>query len=219
MATGDDMGGGATLPMDWKQAMDAFEAKRGGSGSIFAPILRETFLGMKKQELQVFSQQISPIRARDVSGDGVMKWAKIGATKAWGGGGGGGGGGRKAGRAVGRLSRQLLRRLGQPGAGAPAADRASAGPRSASSGPGSPGCRPGWSWPSGGTRWWCSRAPEVGWGASGRNGGQIVNGLNAGLATIERRYGEAAADFVGDRGAGGRPDHPRAGVAYGSTAT
>ena len=27
---------------------------------IFAPILRETFLGMKKQELQVFSQQISP---------------------------------------------------------------------------------------------------------------------------------------------------------------
>lgn len=38
---------------------------------------------------------------------------------------------------------------------------------------------------------------RVGWGASGRNGGQIVNGLNASLATIEARYGRAAADFVG----------------------
>lgn len=39
-------------------------------------------------------------------------------------------------------------------------------------------------------------AARVGWGASGRNGGQIVNGLNAGLATIERRYGRTTADFV-----------------------
>lgn len=38
---------------------------------------------------------------------------------------------------------------------------------------------------------------QVGWGASGRNGGQIVNGLNASLATIERRYGDKAATFVG----------------------
>ncbi len=38
---------------------------------------------------------------------------------------------------------------------------------------------------------------QVGWGASGRNGGQIVNGLNASLATIERRYGSTTADFVG----------------------
>ena len=38
---------------------------------------------------------------------------------------------------------------------------------------------------------------KVGWGASGRNGGQIVNGLNAGLSTIEARYGRATADFVG----------------------
>ena len=38
---------------------------------------------------------------------------------------------------------------------------------------------------------------QVGWGASGRNGGQIVNGLNASLATIERRYGAKAASFVG----------------------
>lgn len=38
---------------------------------------------------------------------------------------------------------------------------------------------------------------QVGWGASGRNGGQIVNGLNAGLATIERRYGPATSNFVG----------------------
>lgn len=40
-------------------------------------------------------------------------------------------------------------------------------------------------------------AAEVGWGASGRNGGQIVNGLNASLATIGRRYGETTAAFVG----------------------
>jgi glutamine synthetase len=59
METTDDITSGATLPMDWKQAMDAFEASE-GVGRIFAPILRETFLGMKKQELQVFSQQISP---------------------------------------------------------------------------------------------------------------------------------------------------------------
>jgi gamma-glutamylputrescine oxidase len=38
---------------------------------------------------------------------------------------------------------------------------------------------------------------QVGWGASGRNGGQIVNGLNASLATIERRYGSQTAAFVG----------------------
>ena len=37
----------------------------------------------------------------------------------------------------------------------------------------------------------------VGWGASGRNGGQIVNGLNASLGTITRRYGQQTADFVG----------------------
>lgn len=36
----------------------------------------------------------------------------------------------------------------------------------------------------------------VGWGASGRNGGQIVNGLNASLEAIGRRYGGATADFV-----------------------
>ena len=37
---------------------------------------------------------------------------------------------------------------------------------------------------------------KVGWGASGRNGGQIVNGLNASLETIEGRYGKGTADFV-----------------------
>ncbi|WP_316358287.1 FAD-binding oxidoreductase [Devosia sp.] len=37
----------------------------------------------------------------------------------------------------------------------------------------------------------------VGWGASGRNGGQVVNGLNASLDTITRRYGEQTARFVG----------------------
>jgi gamma-glutamylputrescine oxidase len=38
---------------------------------------------------------------------------------------------------------------------------------------------------------------RVGWGASGRNGGQIVNGLNAGLDKIVGRYGEAVGNFVG----------------------
>ncbi len=37
---------------------------------------------------------------------------------------------------------------------------------------------------------------RIGWGASGRNGGQIVNGLNASLETIEGRYGRGTADFV-----------------------
>ncbi|SEN74022.1 gamma-glutamylputrescine oxidase [Loktanella fryxellensis] len=37
---------------------------------------------------------------------------------------------------------------------------------------------------------------RVGWGASGRNGGQIVNGLNASLQTIQRRYGRDTATFV-----------------------
>ncbi len=39
-------------------------------------------------------------------------------------------------------------------------------------------------------------AARVGWGASGRNGGQIVNGLNASLETVTARYGKATADFV-----------------------
>jgi gamma-glutamylputrescine oxidase len=38
---------------------------------------------------------------------------------------------------------------------------------------------------------------HVGWGASGRNGGQVVNGLNASLGTIGKRYGKAAENFVG----------------------
>ncbi|MCB1351276.1 MAG: FAD-binding oxidoreductase [Rhodobacteraceae bacterium] len=38
---------------------------------------------------------------------------------------------------------------------------------------------------------------RIGWGASGRNGGQIVNGLNASLETITARYGRDTADFVG----------------------
>lgn len=37
---------------------------------------------------------------------------------------------------------------------------------------------------------------KVGWGASGRNGGQIVNGLNASLQTIRLRYGQDTAAFV-----------------------
>lgn len=38
---------------------------------------------------------------------------------------------------------------------------------------------------------------RVGWGASGRNGGQIVNGLNASLQTIEKRYGAETAAAIG----------------------
>ncbi|RUW64875.1 FAD-binding oxidoreductase, partial [Mesorhizobium sp. M4B.F.Ca.ET.049.02.1.2] len=38
---------------------------------------------------------------------------------------------------------------------------------------------------------------QVGWGASGRNGGQVINGLGASLATIQRRYGEGVARFIG----------------------
>jgi gamma-glutamylputrescine oxidase len=37
---------------------------------------------------------------------------------------------------------------------------------------------------------------RVGWGASGRNGGQVVNGLNASLQTIKGRYGQDTASFV-----------------------
>ena len=37
---------------------------------------------------------------------------------------------------------------------------------------------------------------KVGWGASGRNGGQIVNGLNASLQTIKKRYGQDTANFA-----------------------
>ena len=38
---------------------------------------------------------------------------------------------------------------------------------------------------------------RIGWGASGRNGGQIVNGLNASLKTIEGRYGQEKAKYIG----------------------
>ncbi|PID65196.1 MAG: gamma-glutamylputrescine oxidoreductase [Gammaproteobacteria bacterium] len=38
---------------------------------------------------------------------------------------------------------------------------------------------------------------QIGWGASGRNGGQIVNGLNASLEKIQKSYGQDTANFVG----------------------
>ncbi|NRA87405.1 MAG: FAD-binding oxidoreductase [Rhizobiales bacterium] len=38
---------------------------------------------------------------------------------------------------------------------------------------------------------------RIGWGASGRNGGQIVHGLNASLETIKRRYGLEKASYIG----------------------
>jgi glutamine synthetase len=51
-------GSGASLPLDWKDAIDAF-GESAALTRVFDGILRETFLGMKKQELQVFSRQIS----------------------------------------------------------------------------------------------------------------------------------------------------------------
>lgn len=38
---------------------------------------------------------------------------------------------------------------------------------------------------------------RIGWGASGRNGGQLIHGLNASLDTIGKRYGQETANFVG----------------------
>ncbi len=38
---------------------------------------------------------------------------------------------------------------------------------------------------------------KIGWGASGRNGGQIVNGLNASLERIEAKFNKETANFVG----------------------
>ncbi len=40
-------------------------------------------------------------------------------------------------------------------------------------------------------------AARVGWGASGRNGGQIVNGYSRDLDVVEKRYGTAAAEALG----------------------
>lgn len=41
-------------------------------------------------------------------------------------------------------------------------------------------------------------AKQIGWGASGRNGGQIVNGYSRDLDEIEKRYGQDAARTLGD---------------------
>lgn len=40
-------------------------------------------------------------------------------------------------------------------------------------------------------------AARIGWGASGRNGGQIVNGYSRDIDVIEKRYGKAAATTLG----------------------
>lgn len=54
-----DAGAAPALPEDWKAAITAFEQSN-RMGTIFAPILRRSFVGMKKQEFQVFARQISP---------------------------------------------------------------------------------------------------------------------------------------------------------------
>ena len=40
-------------------------------------------------------------------------------------------------------------------------------------------------------------ASHVGWGASGRNGGQLVNGYSRDLDVVEQRYGPEAAQALG----------------------
>ena len=40
-------------------------------------------------------------------------------------------------------------------------------------------------------------AKAIGWGASGRNGGQLVNGLNASLEKIRTQFGQDTSDYVG----------------------
>ncbi len=52
-------GDGPSLPHTWKDAIDAFEWNP-VLGRILDPLLRSNFVGMKRQELQVFSKQISP---------------------------------------------------------------------------------------------------------------------------------------------------------------
>ena len=54
-----DAAPGATLPLDWKDAIDAFEASEPHGADLRRRCCATTFVGMKKQELQVFSQQIS----------------------------------------------------------------------------------------------------------------------------------------------------------------
>ena len=41
-------------------------------------------------------------------------------------------------------------------------------------------------------------AARVGWGASGRNGGQLVNGYSRDLDVVEKRYGKEAAQTLGE---------------------
>ena len=59
METTEDASAGATLPQDWKLAIEAFERSE-AMGRMFAPTLKDTFVGMKWQELQAFSRQITP---------------------------------------------------------------------------------------------------------------------------------------------------------------
>ncbi len=56
-------------------------------------------------------------------------------------------------------------------------------------------------------------ATRIGWGASGRNGGQIVNGLNARTRDDRAALRPRGRRFHRHGRAGGRADHPRAGGA------
>ena len=75
--------------------------------------------------------------------------------------------------------------------------RGSLPPKSASSGGGFTGLSAALELAEKGHQVVVLEAARIGWGASGRNGGQIVNGLNASLETITKRYGQQTAAFVG----------------------
>ncbi len=60
-------------------------------------------------------------------------------------------------------------------------------PTSASSAAASPAVRPRCTWPSAAIESCCSKAHRVGWGASGRSGGQVIFGLRRAARTSCRR--------------------------------
>ena len=61
-----------------------------------------------------------------------------------------------------------------------------------------PACRRRWNWPSAASRSRCSRRAQLGWGASGRNGGQAIHGLACDQSTIEAQLGLDEAKRVWD---------------------
>ncbi len=165
----------AQIPADWGQAVDAFEA-----GPIRRRDLRSRaslhLIACKRQEIAGFAERSritnsAPIWNRMMARK-QKSYAGDGTTR----------------RAITppRATSSAIRSAGRPDRNDICIVRAGY------SGPvhGHSSCRKGLQGP-------VVEGAQVGWGASGRNGGQIVNGLNAGLSTIERRYASDAARFIG----------------------